>query len=186
MTGLHSLWLPILLSAVFVFIASSTIHMLSPWHKSDYPRMPNEDKVLEALRPFAIPPGDYMVPRPATRQDLKSPEFMEKMNKGPVMVVTILPNGPFSMGRNLALWFVYLLVVGVFSGYIAGRALPPGAAYLHVFRFAGAVAFVGYSLALWQMSIWYRRAWSTTIKATVDGLIYALLTAGTFAWLWPH
>jgi hypothetical protein len=160
--------------------------MLSPWHKSDYPKMPNEDKVMEALRPFAVPPGDYMVPRPASRQDLKSPEFSEKLNKGPVMVLTVLPNGPFSMGRNLALWFVYLLVIGVFSAYVAGRALPHGAAYLHVFRFAGTVAFVGYSLALWQMSIWYRRAWITTIKATVDGLIYALLTAGTFGWLWPH
>ena len=185
MTGLHALWLPILLSSVFVFIASSIIHMLSPWHKGDYPRMPNEDKVMEALRPFAIPPGDYMVPRPATRQDLNTQEFRDKLDKGPVMVLTVLPNGPFSMGRNLALWFVYLLVVGVFSAYISGRALPHGAAYLRVFRFAGAVAFIGYSLALWQMSIWYRRSWITTLKATVDGLIYALLTAGTFGWLWP-
>jgi len=186
MTGLHALWLPILLSAVIVFVASSIIHMLSPWHKSDYPKMPNEDKAMDALRPLDIPPGDYMVPRPATRSDLRSPEFLEKMNKGPVMVLTIMPNGPMAMGRSLGLWFVYLLVVGVFSGYIAGRALPPGAPYLHVFRFAGAVAFVGYSLALWQMSIWYRRSWVITIKATVDGLIYALLTAGTFGWLWPH
>jgi len=186
MTGLHTLWLPILLSSVFVFSASSIIHMLSPWHKSDYPKMPNEDKVMEALRPFAIPPGDYMVPRPSTRQDLRSPEFNEKLNKGPVMVLTVMPNGPMAMGRSLVLWFLYLLVVGVFSAYAAGRALPHGAPYLHVFRFTGAVAFVGYSLALWQMSIWYRRAWITTIKATVDGLIYALLTAGTFGWLWPR
>jgi len=186
MTGLHMLWLPILLSAVFVFVASSVIHMLSPWHKSDYPKMPHEDKAMEALRPLAIPPGDYMVPRPASRGDLRSPEFLEKLNQGPVMVLTVMPNGMMSMGRNLALWFVYLLVVGVFAGYIAGRALPPGSIYLHVFRFAGAVAFVGYSLALWQMSIWYRRSWITTIKATIDGLIYALLTAGTFGWLWPR
>jgi len=186
MTGLHALWLPILLSAVFVFIASSIIHMLSPWHKSDYPKMPNQDQAMEALRPLAIPPGDYMVPRPTTRKDLRSAEFLEKLNQGPVMVVTVLPNGPWSMGRNMSLWFVYLLVVGIFSGYVAGRALPPGAAYLQAFRFAGTVAFVGYALALWQMSIWYRRAWSTTIKATIDGLIYALLTAGTFGWLWPR
>ena len=186
MTGLHALWLPILLSAVFVFIASSIIHMLSPWHKNDYPKMPNEEQARDALRPLAIPPGDYMVPRPASRGDLRSPEFLEKMNKGPVMMLTVMPNGPMAMGRSLGLWFVYLLVVGVFSGYIAGRALPPGVPYLHVFRFAGAVAFIGYSLALWQMSIWYRRSWVITIKATVDGLLYALLTAGTFGWLWPR
>ena len=186
MTGLSALWLPILLSAVIVFVVSSVIHMASPWHKGDYPKMPNEDKVLDALRPLAIPPGDYMIPRPSSREEMRSPEFAEKMKRGPVMVVTVMPNGPVSMGTNLALWFLYSAVVGLFAAYVAGRALPAGASYLRVFRFAGVTAFTGYSVALWQMSIWYRRAWSTTIKATVDGLIYALLTAGTFGWLWPR
>lgn len=186
MTELHSLWLPILLSSVLVFVVSSLIHMASPWHKSDYPRVPDEDKVMDALRPFAISPGDYMIPRPSTRGEMGSPEFAEKMKKGPVMIVTVIPNGPMSMGTNLALWFLYSAVVGVLAAYITGRALPVGAKYLQVFRFAGATAFIGYSVALWQMSIWYRRAWSTTFKATVDGLIYALLTAGSFGWLWPR
>jgi hypothetical protein len=186
MTGLSSLWLPILLSAVIVFLASSVIHMMLPWHKSDYPKMPNEDKVMDALRPLAIPPGDYMIPRPASTQDMRTPEFLEKMKKGPVVVMTVLPNGPMGMGKNLTQWFLYSVVVGVFGAYVAGRALPPGAPYLTVFRFVGVTAFLAYSAALWQMSIWYRRAWITTIKATVDGLIYGLLTAGTFGWLWPH
>jgi hypothetical protein len=186
MTGLSVLWLPILLSSVIVFFVSSLIHMLSPWHKGDYPRMPDEDRVMDALRPFSIPPGDYMTPRPTSRADLRSPAFAEKLAKGPVMVLTVLPNGPMSMGQNLVLWFIYAAVVGTFAGYIAGRALAPGASYLSVFRFVGATAFIGYSAALWQMSIWYRRSWLTTFKATVDGLIYALLTAGTFGWLWPR
>ena len=108
------------------------------------------------------------------------------MKQGPVMLLTVMPNGPMQMGRNLVLWFLYSGVVGLFAAYVAGRALPAGAEYLRVFRFAGATAFVGYTVALWQMSIWYHRAWSATIKATVDGLIYALLTAGTFGWLWPR
>lgn len=186
MTGLSALWLPILLSSVIVFLASSIIHMASPWHKSDYPRVPNEDRVMEALRPLAIPAGDYMIPRPSSREEMRSPEFAEKMKKGPVMVLTVMPNGPMSMGRNLIFWFLYLAIVSLFAAYVAGRALPVGAQYLRVFRFAGVTAFLGYAVALWQMSIWYRRAWSTTIKATVDGLIYALLTAGTFGWLWPR
>jgi hypothetical protein len=186
MTGLTALWLPILLASVFVFLASSIIHMASPWHKNDYPGVPNEDRVMEALRPFAIPPGDYMVPRPSTRQEMAAPAYLEKLKKGPVMVVTVMPNGMMSMGRNLSLWFLYVVAISVFAGYVAGRALPAGTPYLQVFRFAGTVAFLGHSAALWPMSIWYRRAWSTTIKATVDGLIYALLTAGTFGWLWPR
>jgi hypothetical protein len=118
-------------------------------------------------------------------QEMNSPEFAEKLKKGPVMVLTVMPNCRMQMGKTLVLWFLYSAAVGVFAAYVAGAALPVGAPYLHVFRFAGATAFIGYSVALWQMSIWYRRAWSTTIKATVDGLIYALVTAGTFGWLWP-
>jgi len=186
MTGLSSLWLPILLSSVFVFILSSVIHMASSWHKNDYAKMPDQDKVMDALRPFAIPPGDYVVPRPSSMQDMKSPEFLDKLKKGPVMVVTVLPNGPMRMGKSMFLWFLYLVVVSVFAAYVAGRALPAGATYLSVYRFAGATAFLGYSLAIWQMSIWYGRAAGTTIKATVDGLIFALVTAATFGWLWPH
>jgi hypothetical protein len=186
MTGLDVLWLPIVLSSVFVFVVSSAIHMASPWHKNDYPKMPREDEVMDALRPLAIPPGDYMVPRPASREDMRSPVFLEKLKKGPVMILTVIPSGLPGMAKNLVNWFIYLIVVGIFAGYIAGRALPVGASYLRVFRFTGATAFIGYSLALWQLSIWYKRAWSTTFKATVDGLIYALLTAGVFGWLWPR
>jgi hypothetical protein len=186
MTGMSALWLPLLLSSVFVFLASSVIHMLSPWHKTDYPKLANQDRVMDALRPLNIPPGDYFIPRPDSRQEMQSKEFQAKAAKGPMVVFTVMPGGPMSMGRNLGLWLVYTVVVGIFAMYVASRALPGGAHYLQVFRFVGCVAFVGYSLALWQMSIWYHRSWTTTIKATVDGLIYALLTAGTFGWLWPR
>jgi hypothetical protein len=186
MTELSALWLPILLSPVIVFVVSSIIHMATPLHKNDYRSVPDEDKVAAALRPFAIAPGDYMVPRCASMEEMRSPQFLEKMKQGPVMIVTVMPNGAMTMGKSLVLWFVYSAVVGVFAAYIAGRALPHGADYLRVFQFVSVTAFVGYSAALWQMSIWYRRTWSTTIKATIDGLIYALLTAGVFGWLWPR
>ncbi len=186
MTGLAVLWLPILLSAVGVFVVSSAIHMATPWHKSDYPKMPNEDKVRDALRPLAIPPGDYVVPRPANRGEMGSPAFAEKMKQGPVLMLTVMPNGPAQMGKSLGLWFLYSVVVGFFAACVAGLALPPGADFGRVVQFAGVTAFAAYALGLWQMSIWYRRAWTTTIKATVDGLIYALLTGAIFGWLWPR
>ena len=103
----------------------------------------------------------------------------------PVVVATVMPSGRPAMGAQLVQWFVYCLVVGVFAAYIAGRALGPDADYLAVFRFAGATAFVGYSLALWQNTIWYKRNWVVTLKSTADGLVYGLLTGGTFGWLWP-
>ncbi len=187
MTGLSALWIPVLVAAVVVFVVSSIIHtVLVAWHRGDYGTLPSEDKVMDALRPFAIPPGDYFVPRPSSMEELRSPAFAEKAAKGPVMVVTVMPNGMARMGRNLVLWFLYAVVVGVLAGYVAGRALPPGSAYRQVFRFVGTTAFMGYALALWQMSIWYQRSWATTMRATVDGLLYALLTAGVFGWLWPR
>jgi hypothetical protein len=186
MTGLSSLWLPVLVSAVFVFIASTVIHMLLPWHRHDYSKLPNEDKAMDALRPIAIPPGDYVAPHCSGPEEMKSPAFKEKMNKGPVMIVTVRPNGMFGMGKALVQWFIFCLVIGIFAGYVTSRALPSGAQYLRVFQLVGASAFMAYAAAIWPPSIWYGRSWSTTFKSTVDGLVYALLTAGTFGWLWPR
>lgn len=186
MTGILALWLPILVAAVIVFLASSAIHMAPLWHKGDYPAIPMEAQVSAALRPFAIPPGDYMLPRPASPEEMKSPEFAERVRQGPNMIVTVLPNATWSMARNLGMWFAYCLVVSVFAAYVTSRAVPTGAPYGEMFRFASTTAFIGYSVALWQLSIWYRRAWSMTIKATFDGLIYAALTAVAFGWLWPR
>ena len=186
MTALSALWLPILLSAVVVFLASFVFHMLLPWHWGDYLKLPSEDKVMDALRPFGIPAGDYMVPKPNDPKEMKTPEFAAKLAKGPALIMTVFPGGVFNMGKSLLQWFIYCVVVGIFAAYVAGRALPPGSEYLAVFRFAGVTAFIAYSVALWQTSIWYHRALGTTIRSTIDGLVYGLLTAGVFGWLWPH
>ena len=184
MTPMTALWLPILVSAIFVFIASSVIHMLLKWHDSDYRPVPDETTFGNAVRPLGLPPGDYMIPRPRSTAEMKSPEFAEKMRTGPVMMFTVMPSG-MSMGRSLGLWFVYLIVVSAFAAYIGSRALAPGANYLEVFRFTGATAFIAYAVGIWQMWIWYHRNLGTTIRSTIDSLIYAMLTAGTFGWLWP-
>jgi hypothetical protein len=109
------------------------------------------------------------------------------MTKGPVAILTVMPSGPWGgrMGKQLGAWFVFLLMVSYFSAYVASRALPSGANYLEVFRFAGTAAFLSYAVGLWPVSIWYQRGWDLTLKGTLDGLIYALLTAGVFGALWP-
>jgi hypothetical protein len=186
MVSIPSLWLPILLSAVFVFFLSWIIHMFLPWHRADFGKLPSESEVQEALRKFNLPPGDYMLPHPGGPEGMRSQAFLDKMNQGPVAVMTVMKSGPVNMGKNLAQWFVYCVVVSVFAAYIAGRALEPGTSYLRVFRFAGATAFIGYAVALWQDSIWYKKSWGTTARNTFDGLVYGLVTAGTFGWLWPR
>lgn len=186
MVPLTALWAAILVAAVLVFIASSLIHMVLPYHRTDFGRLPAEDEVMDALRRFKIPPGDYVMPCAGTPDALRSPDFQDKMKRGPVGFITMAESGPPAMGKNLAGWFAYAVVVGVFAGYLAGRTLAPGAPYIEVFRLTGTVAFAGYALALWQNTIWFKRSIRTTIKSTFDGLVYALLTAGSFGWLWPR
>jgi len=185
MTAIAALWLPILLSAVAVFIASAIIHMAPLWHRNECPAVPDQDRLMDALRPFGLKPGEYMVPRAANMKDCKTPAFTEKLKRGPVLFMTVMRNEPMSMSRPLIQWFVYTLIVGVFAAYVASRTLAVDAAYLEVFRIAGATAFIAYSVGLWQQSIWYNRPWSTTALHTLDGVIYALLTGGVFGWLWP-
>ncbi|MCX6132924.1 MAG: hypothetical protein NTU47_03830 [Ignavibacteriales bacterium] len=186
MVPILSLWLPILLSAVFVFIASSVVHMFLKYHSNDMKKLPDEDAAADALRKLNIPAGQYIIPHAGSMQAMNSPEYQEKVKRGPGVILTIWPGGTPSMVTNLTQWFLYSLVVGIFSAYVAGRALEAGAHYLAVFRFVGVMAFACYAISGWQESIWFKRAWSVTVKNTLDGLFYALLTAGTFGWLWPR
>lgn len=186
MVPILSLIVPILVSAVLVFLASFVLHMVLPFHRGDLKPAANEDEVLESFRRMKLPPGDYAVPYAASPADMKKPAFVEKMKKGPIVLMTVIPGGGTSMSQNLTLWFIYSVVVGIFAAYITGRARPAGTHYLEIFRFAGCTAFIGYSLALAQHSIWYKRNWGTTFRSMFDGLIYGLLTAGTFGWLWPR
>lgn len=140
---------------------------------------------MAALRPFAIPPGDYMMPRCKGAAEMKSPEYLEKLKQGPVVMMTVLPPGNLSMTGSLVQWFLFCAVVGLFAAYVASRALPAGADYLRVFQLAGTTAFCAYALAQAQQSIWFRRKWSTTFKTMLDGLVYGLLTGGVMGWLWP-
>ena len=185
MVSVLSLWLPMLLSAVLVFIASSIIHMALTYHRTDVGQVPDEAKVMDALRPFNIPPGDYAMPCAADTQEMGTPEFIEKAKQGPVAFLTVLPNGPMTIGKSLGMWFGYSLVVGAIAGYAAGLSLGPDADYRVVFRMVSTVAFCGYSLAILQSTIWWYRGWGYTLRTMFDGLIYALLTGGTFGWLWP-
>jgi hypothetical protein len=127
-----------------------------------------------------------MLPRAASMREVNTPEFKDHLRQGPVMIFTVLPNGVRGMAPSLAQWFAYSAVIGLFSAYVTSRALPAGAEYLSVFRFVGTTAFLCYAVGLWHMSIWYGRSWATALKDTVDGLVYALLTAGVFGWLWPR
>ena len=185
MVTLSSLWLPIVVSAVAVFIVSSIVHMALGYHRSDFARLPKEGEVLAALRAAGLKRGAYMFPFCESMKDMGSAEVKARYEQGPVGMLTILPNGMPAMPKFLAQWFVFTLVIGVFAGYLASRTLAPGADYLQVFRIVGSSAFLGYAGAHAADPIWRGARWSTTFKNLFDGLLYGLVTAGVFGWLWP-
>lgn len=185
MVPVTALWLPILLSAVVIFVVSSLMHMVLPMHKSDYRKLPDEEKALDALRATGVTPGRlYFFPF-TTHKEMRSPAVVERFKRGPVGHLTVLPSSPPAVAKNMVQWFVYCVVISIFVAYITGLAMGSGAGYLAVLRVAGSVAILGYALAQVQDSIWKGQVWSVTFKHVFDGVIYGLLTAGTFAWLWP-
>ena len=185
MVSLASLWLPILLSAVIVFIASSIMHVVLKYHQSECHQVPDEDKFLAQLRSVNIARGFYPFPY-CRHEDMKSPAVQDKFKQGPVGFLTVIPSGPPAMSKFLVQWFIYLLLIGFFVAYLAAHTLAPGTHYLEVFRVVGTAAFLAYGLSSVVNSIWKGQTWSQTTKEVIDGLIYGLLTAGTFGWLWPR
>jgi hypothetical protein len=186
MVSLSELWLPILLSAVFVFVVSSLVHMVLKWHNSDWRTLPNEADVMAAMRAAGLTRGQYFFPNCKDMKDMSSPEMQEKYNAGPVGFMTVLANGMPGMGKSLIQWFLFTIVIGVFCGYIGTFSLLPGAGYGDVFQIIGTAAILGYAVSCITDSIWKGVSWTATAKFVVDGVLYALTTAGTFAWLWPE
>jgi len=185
MVPLTSLVLPILLSAVFVFIASSLLHMVLQYHRSDYTPLPDEDKVVSALRSAGLKPALYVFPH-CTPKEMKSPAMQEKYKQGPVGLLTVFPSGLPNMPKFLGMWFGYCLVISFFAAYLTGRTVLHGAPYLAVFRVAGTATFFAYGLGPLVNGVWRGVPWSSVLKESFDGLIYSLVTAGTFGWLWPR
>jgi hypothetical protein len=116
---------------------------------------------------------------------MKTPAVQEKFKQGPVGFLTILPTGPINMPKFLILWFIYCGLISLFVAYLVGHTVIPDAPFRHVLRAAGTGAFMAYGLGTLSNAIWKGQPWSMTFKEVFDGIIYAVLTAGTFAYLWP-
>ena len=96
------------------------MHTLLPYHRGDYRQLPDEDKLLTALRAAGLNRGLYIFPF-GTHQDMKSAALREKYQQGPVGMMTIFPSGLPVMPKFLSLWFAYCLIVGIVVAYLTGR-----------------------------------------------------------------
>ena len=186
MISLDQLWIPIVLSAVLVFVASSLIHMVLKWHNSDYLKLGNEDEVRAAIRATKPGPGQYVLPHCADMKDMQKPEFQQKFVEGPVGFLVLRPSGPPKIGPSLGQWFALNVVIALIAGYLASRTVPVGASFLAVCRVVGTVTFLAYVGGSVQNAIWMGKPWRSAAKEIGDGFIYGLVSAAAFGWLWPR
>ena len=178
-------WLAILLAGVFCWVASAIIHMVLKYHNADMKSLSNEDSVSKALREEEPSPGLYHMPFCGDMSEMGKPEVQEKFHKGPVAIVTIFANGLPPMGKLLAQQFLFFVVVSALLAYVMIMSVPMGMDYMIVFRQVFVMAFIAYGMGGLPFSIWYGHPWSNCLRFLLDAVIYAGVTAGTFAWLWP-
>jgi len=180
-----SLWLPVLVSAVVVFFVSAILHMVLQYHRADYKPLPGEDAIRDAIGRSAPAPGVYFTPHCKEHKAANEPANKAKFEKGPVALLTVLPNGAPTMGKQLGLWFGLCVVVSFIAAYVARHTLPPGADGMEVMRITGTVVFAAHVVSEASASIWKGQPWSNTFRFMIDGAIYAVLTGVIFRLLWP-
>lgn len=183
--SLLQLWLPILLGGALAWIASGLIHMVLKYHNSDYQKLDNEDEVMSAVRNGRTGLGIYSMPYCGDPSNMADEAVQRKFKEGPVAFLTVFAPGLPNMGKLMAQQISFFIVGCGLIAYCASLALMPGASYMSVFRVVSAIGFMAFGWAVIPYSIWYGHLWSTTAKFLLDALIYALIVAGVFAWLWP-
>lgn len=185
MVSLASLWLPIVVGAVFVFIVSSLVHMVFRWHQADYRGLPNEDEVRAAVRKTGPAAGQYVIPYCAEMKQAQTPEMQQKYAEGPVAMIWLWPSVSPPMGKMLGQWFALALAVSFLTAYIAGITLAPGTPALTVLRVTATIGFLAYATGSVSDGIWFGKPWSAVAKDLLDALLFAFANAAAFAWLWP-
>lgn len=186
MNNLLSLWLPILLSAVIVFIISSVLHMVIKWHASDYNGFANEEAVRTAIRAGNPAPGRYVVPFCKDMKAMGSEAMLQKYREGPVGHFTLGPAGVPALGKFLGQWFAWALVVSTVAAYLAARVYGLDHSHAHsAAKLVGAVTFIAHGFGTVTESIWSMRPWSTSVKYLIDSALYGLGAGAVFLWLWP-
>ncbi len=185
MQFLAQLWVPIVVSGVAVFIVSALSWMVLPFHKTEFSGLKAEDPVLDALRASGEGPGKYVLPWMDSGKLAQTPEGKAKLERGPIAYLTIAPNGVTNMGQKMFQSLLANILISVFVAYVARHALMDGEAYLSVFRITGTVTFMAYGLGIIHEAIWFSRPMKSLMSAFIDALLFALVTAGVFGWLWP-
>ena len=187
MDFLSHLWIPILVSAAAVWIASALAWMIVGHHKNDNPALPNEQEVIDTIKGWNLPPGEYMFPdfrrcKGMTKEQKQA--MYENMQKSPMGILRVW--GKISMGGNMLWTFVVCLVVSTLIAYLGWSALPhAGSSFAHTFQVLGTAGILAYCFASFPGDIWFQRSRRAMTTNFIDGVVFGLITGAVFAWLWP-
>ena len=183
--SVSELWLAILLAGLLCWIASALIHMLIKYHNADYKGLTNEEAVSAALAEKDPIPALYTLPYCIDMKAMGEEHIQKKFNDGPVAMITIMPNGMPPMGKLLTQQILFFIFGSFLIGYLATLSISTNADFMMVFRQVFVAAYLTYGRAQIPYSIWMGQPWSNCIRYMLDALIYAAVTASTFAFLWP-
>ena len=186
MVPVTHLWLAILLSSVFVFLASFVVHMVFKWHNRDYRGLPNEDEVRAAIARGNPEPGQYVLPYCLDMNEHKTPEMQLKFKAGPLVQLYLKAGAAPDLGGALAKWFAFNLVLSCCIGYLLSRVLTTDTPCLQVFRVAATISFLVHAGGAFPAAIWMGKPWRIALKEAADGLFYGLVTGAAFGCLWPR
>ena len=182
---ISELWLVIVVAGLFCWVASALIHMLIKYHNADYKSLENEAEVSTVIRSLLPKPGLYTLPYCSDMKEMADEAMQEKFNIGPVAMISIMPNGMPQMGKLMLQQILFFIFGAFFIAYLASISIATGAEYMLVFRFVFVASFLTYGWAQVPYSIWMGQPWSNCLRYLIDAFIYAGVTAGVFAWLWP-
>lgn len=176
------LWLPIAVCGVALFFCSFLAWAISPHHRGDFQKLPDEDGVRNAVKAANVSPGVYMFPHASDHKDGKE-DMKAKFASGPMGLVTVMtmPN----MGKNMALTCMVFMVVSAMIGYLLWGLLPVGAGFLPVFKAAGTAGVIAYSFSFLPNAIWFQHGLRATLLCVLDGIVYGMVTGLIFAFMWP-
>ncbi|MCC6425806.1 MAG: hypothetical protein IT435_03190 [Phycisphaerales bacterium] len=184
MAEFMALWLPILVSAVAVWIASAIVWMAMPHHKKDYIELPDEKGFTAFLKSQNIPAGVYGFPDCKTPEKRNSPEMKEAWQHGPMGMLYVWKT-PMSMGGKMFATFLVFLCASAGIGYLASIAITGSPEGMHVFRIVATAGTLTYCFSFIPNMIWFGAYRRTIVANIVDGIAYGVITGLVFMWMWP-
>lgn len=184
LTLLLPLWLPIVLSAVVVWIASLIASTALPHHKKDFVALPDEDGFAGDMRRRGIPPGNYLFPDFRGREAMKSAKVAKALNEGPVGHLIVWKT-PLTMGDKMLGTLLVHLVVCTLIAYLTRVAIPGPAPFLKVFQVATTAGILAHCFSFIPAALWWGSYKRTIVANVVDGVVFGVMIGAIFGWRWP-